>query len=129
MTTHLKLVVIAAQGRSETLIAMRPDGWNMPATAPGGRAERREMFVSPIPNAAGRIPRHDPGCFPGASPAPTRWAGKQKTAPKDRFNSLISLRKSGAGEGIRTLDPNLGKVQISFAPPLSASLHHYKTIT
>jgi hypothetical protein len=24
--------------------------------------------------------------------------------------SLISLRKSGAGEGIRTLDPNLGKV-------------------
>jgi hypothetical protein len=30
--------------------------------------------------------------------------------PKDRFNRLISLRKSGAGEGIRTLDPNLGKV-------------------
>jgi hypothetical protein len=125
MTTHLKLVVIAAQGRSETLIAMRPDGWNMPATAPGGRAERREMFVSPIPNAAGRIPRHDPGCFPGASPAPTRWAGKQKTAPKDRFNSLISLRKSGAGEGIRTLDPNLGKVQIILRPAtlrLSTSL-------
>jgi hypothetical protein len=35
--------------------------------------------------------------------------GKQKTAPKDRFTTLISLRKSGAGEGIRTLDPNLGK--------------------
>jgi hypothetical protein len=26
------------------------------------------------------------------------------------FNFLIFLRKSGAGEGIRTLDPNLGKV-------------------
>ncbi len=25
-------------------------------------------------------------------------------------NALISLRKFGAGEGIRTLDPNLGKV-------------------
>jgi hypothetical protein len=25
-------------------------------------------------------------------------------------NTLIFLRKSGAGEGIRTLDPNLGKV-------------------
>ncbi len=110
MTTHPKLVVIAAQGRSETLIAMRPDGWNMPATAPAGRAERHEMTVSSVPNAAGRIPRHDAGCFPGASPAPARRAGKQKTAPKDRFNTLISLRKSGAGEGIRTLDPNLGKV-------------------
>jgi hypothetical protein len=33
-----------------------------------------------------------------------------ETAPKDRFNTLISSRKPGAGEGIRTLDPNLGKV-------------------
>ena len=33
---------------------------------------------------------------------------KQKAAPKAAFNQLISLRKSGAGEGIRTLDPNLG---------------------
>jgi hypothetical protein len=123
MTTLLKVVVIAAQGRSETLIAMRPDGCNMPATAPAGRAERREMPVSPIPNAAGRIPRHDPGCFPGASPAPARWAGKQKTAPKDRFNTLISLRKSGAGEGIRTLDPNLGKVLLD----LSGTIPLYPT--
>ena len=89
---------------------MRPLGRNIPPTEPAGRAERREMTVSPVPNAAGRIPRHDAGCFPGASPAPTRWAGKQKTAPKDRFNTLISLRESGAGDGIRTHDPNLGKV-------------------
>jgi hypothetical protein len=35
--------------------------------------------------------------------------GKQKT-PVGRSKSLVFLRKSGAGEGIRTLDPNLGKV-------------------
>jgi hypothetical protein len=49
-----------------------------------------------------------PPCFPGfAEPG-----GKQKTAPKDRSKQLISLRELGAGEGIRTLDPNLGKVEI-----------------
>ena len=35
---------------------------------------------------------------------------KQKQPRRAVFNRLISLRKSGAGEGIRTLDPNLGKV-------------------
>ncbi len=52
-------------------------------------------------------------CFlllPPASPVFVLGPGKQKTAPKDRSNKLISLEKSGAGEGIRTLDPNLGKV-------------------
>ena len=52
-------------------------------------------------------------CFlllPPASPVFVPGSGKQKTAPKDRSKPLISLRKSGAGEGIRTLDPNLGKV-------------------
>jgi hypothetical protein len=50
--------------------------------------------------------------FPHASPLSPSWAGKQKTAPKDRSKQLISLRELGAGEGIRTLDPNLGKVAI-----------------
>ena len=49
-------------------------------------------------------------CLPVAYLASDLGAGKQKAAPKDRPNSLILLRKSGAGEGIRTLDPNLGKV-------------------
>jgi len=31
------------------------------------------------------------------------------TGPHNAVKSLIFLRKSGAGEGIRTLDPNLGK--------------------
>ena len=49
-------------------------------------------------------------CFPPASPAFAPGSGKQKTAPKDRSKPLISTRKFGAGEGIRTPDPNLGKV-------------------
>jgi hypothetical protein len=49
-------------------------------------------------------------CFPPASPAVALDAGKQKTTPKDRSDSLICLKKIGAGEGIRTLDPDLGKV-------------------
>ncbi len=110
MVTHPNLIGMTAPGGSEALSAMRPLGWDISPTRSAGRAERREMTASPVPNAAGLIPRHDPGCFPGASPALTQWAGKQKTAPRDRFNTMISLRKAGAGEGIRTLDPNLGKV-------------------
>ncbi len=49
-------------------------------------------------------------CFPPASPAFAAEAGKQKTTPKDRSQLLICLKKIGAGEGIRTLDPDLGKV-------------------
>ena len=94
----------------EALSAMHLFCWDVPVTEPAGRAERHQMTVSPVPNAAGLIPRHDPACFPSASPTPAQRPGKQKAAPKDRSKPLISLRKSGAGEGIRTLDPNLGKV-------------------
>ena len=54
--------------------------------------------------------RFAPVCFPPASPAFASGAGKQKTTPKDRSDLLICLKKFGAGEGIRTLDPDLGKV-------------------
>ena len=47
--------------------------------------------------------------LPLASPAFAPGSGKQKTAPKDRSKPLISTTKFGAGEGIRTPDPNLGK--------------------
>ena len=50
-------------------------------------------------------------CFPPASPAIASEAGKQKTTPKDRSDSLIYLKNIGAGEGIRTLDPDLGKIR------------------
>ncbi len=45
-------------------------------------------------------------CFPAG---PER-AGKQKTPRRASAKRLILLSLSGAGEGIRTLDPNLGKV-------------------
>jgi hypothetical protein len=48
--------------------------------------------------------------FPPASPAFVPEVGKQNTIPKDPSQQLICLKKVGAGEGIRTLDPDLGKV-------------------
>ena len=63
-----------------------------------------------MPEVAARLLPSSSCCFPHASPVSPSGAGKQKTAPKGRSKQLISLRKSGAGEGIRTLDPNLGKV-------------------
>ncbi len=49
-------------------------------------------------------------CFPAASERQAHSAGKQKAAPKDRFNRFNFQKKTGAGEAIRTPDPNLGKV-------------------
>ena len=58
-------------------------------------------------------PLRSPLCrFPHASPISPSRAGKQRTAPEDHSKQLTAFRKSGAGEGIRTLDPNLGKVAI-----------------
>jgi hypothetical protein len=53
-------------------------------------------------------------CFlllPPASPAFTPRAGKQKRPRRAALIRLKSLRDLGVGEGIRTLDPNLGKVE------------------
>ena len=71
----------------------------------------------PMPEAAAGPLQHASCCFPHASPAPSSRSGKQKTAPKDRSKTLILLGNSGAGEGIRTLDPNLGKVGAFALPP------------
>ena len=49
-------------------------------------------------------------CFPPASPGRLTGPGKQKTPRRAFSNYLIFLKKTGAGEAIRTLDPNLGKV-------------------
>ncbi len=40
----------------------------------------------------------------------TRVEKRKAALRRPSHNALISLRKFGAGEGIRTLDPNLGKV-------------------
>jgi hypothetical protein len=49
-------------------------------------------------------------CFPPASPDWLLRLGKQKTPRRALGKSAYLLRETGAGEGIRTLDPNLGKV-------------------
>ena len=66
-----------------------------------------------VQNAAMQTPGHAtkrrfvlPPCFPGAA----RRAGKQIPHPPDPLNIFIFKEENGAGEGIRTLDPNLGKV-------------------
>jgi hypothetical protein len=48
--------------------------------------------------------------LPLAYPTPRQRLGKQKASRRTPFIRLKSLRDFGAGEGIRTLDPNLGKV-------------------
>ena len=49
-------------------------------------------------------------CFHSASELPLRGPWKQKRPQRVAWKSLVFLSKSGASEGIRTLDPNLGKV-------------------
>jgi hypothetical protein len=72
--------------------------------------ELQAAAASAVPNAFGSVRHHAIYCFPHASPDLVFWAGKQKTVPTDCSKPFILLRKFGAGEGIRTLDPNLGKV-------------------
>ena len=59
----------------------------------------------PTPKVAARPLLPASCCFPHASPVSQSVAGKQKTAPMDRFKPLISLKKSGAGEGISNPRP------------------------
>ena len=51
-------------------------------------------------------------CFPPASPKFGAKPGKQKAPRRALLKPLILLIQTGAGEEIRTLDPNLGKVSI-----------------
>ncbi len=79
----------------------------------------------PMPRLSTRSPRPAFRRFPSASPTPPQRPGKQKAAPKDRSKHQILLRKFGAGDGIRTHDPNLGKIAIRppvpFFPPNEAA--------
>ncbi len=61
-----------------------------------------------------------------ASPAAPEGAGKQKTPRRASAKRLILLRLSGAGEGIRTLDPNLGNRSGSFSLPQVVARHNTK---
>jgi hypothetical protein len=85
-------------GRARPLLSRR-----VPLTARGLRSLH-------MPKPTERPLRFASVCFPHASPAFVPEAGKQNKTPKDPSQSLICLKKIGAGEGIRTLDPDLGKV-------------------
>jgi hypothetical protein len=75
------------------------------------QAEIRGLGAMRIPKAAESPLRFASRCFPPASPAFVPEAGKQKTTRKDPSKQLICWMKIGEGEGIRTLDPDLGKVE------------------
>jgi hypothetical protein len=88
---------------------------HLPKSAEGGAQGRSWRSLHPLgrkspPEAAVCIRKPSPKCLQGAYIGDLRRLCKQRRPLKDHFNTLISLRKSGAGEGIRTLDPNLGKV-------------------
>jgi hypothetical protein len=77
------------------------------------RPERPEMALwarLPPPDALQAIRLRDSTRLQQAYNPLALSACKQKRPRRIVFNHLILLRKSGAGEGIRTLDPNLGKV-------------------
>jgi hypothetical protein len=77
---------------------------------PPERAENRALGTAYMPKVAESLLLTAFCCFPPASPALAPGAGKQKRPRRAVFIRLISLGKFGAGGGIRTLDPNLGKV-------------------
>jgi hypothetical protein len=51
-------------------------------------------------------------CFPPASPILHSGPRKQKAPRRALLKCLLSFSQIGAGEEIRTLDPNLGKVML-----------------
>ncbi len=69
-----------------------------------------DFAASTTPKVSSGTPEHESCCFPPASPQSGTELGKQESTPKGRSKILVFLEKTGAGEGIRTLDPNLGKV-------------------
>ena len=69
-----------------------------------------DFWALPMPEAAANPIEDAFCCFPHASPVSETGAGKQKRPRRAALKSLKILRDFGAGEGIRTLDPNLGKV-------------------
>ena len=62
-------------------------------------------------------------CSQGAYSDGPNWQCKQNRPRRAVFITLISLIKFGAGEGIRTLDPNLGKVPERSTPWCPVLLH------
>ena len=67
-------------------------------------------WVGGPPNLRRSIRRYPADFIEPAQIAVHRRASKPKRPRRTALNRFIFLKKTGAGEGIRTLDPNLGKV-------------------
>ena len=116
-----KVVRLGIQGSKQTCGEALSCGSGVAPSQTVVRTELRATTVPTMPNLIESPPDYAFWCFPHASPALTFGAGKRPTAPKDRSKSLISLRKTGAGEGIRTLDPNLGNAAAGCRSPFRRS--------
>jgi hypothetical protein len=106
----LKLVRIGIHGSKQACGEVLSCSSAVARSQTSVHTELRATTLLTMPNVVESMLDYAFCCFPHASPVSQTGAGKQKTAPPDRSMILISLRKFGAGEGIRTLDPNLGKV-------------------
>jgi hypothetical protein len=109
----LKLVRIGIHGSKQACGEVLSCSSAVARSQTSVHTELRATTLLTMPNVVESMLDYAFCCFPHASPVSQTGAGKQKTAPPDRFMILISLSKFGAGEGIRTLDPNLGKVVIA----------------
>jgi hypothetical protein len=96
----------------------QPSWWSATHPIAGEQAENRGFGMTPMPATAGSLLLFAFCCFLPACPAFAWGAGKQKRPRRAALNRLKSLRDFGAGEGIRTLDPNLGKVVPNDRPGL-----------
>src|SRR5476649_719631 len=75
-----------------------------------GRASLLQLLHRPLIDCMANAEWLSLDCFPHASPILPPPSGKQKFRGILPRNRLSPLGKVGAGEGIRTLDPDLGKV-------------------
>lgn len=93
-------------------------GRNVQLASPSACSKREPVAHDCLPirqltghvDAAPHTKRNGSNCFPPASPRSRITPGKQKTPLRASAKFLFLFDKTGAGEGIRTLDPNLGKV-------------------
>ena len=104
---------LGLRGCTEVPKASHLDGVRRLALRPVMQAASGWLQELPVPKVTRSPLLYAFCCFPPASPAFTPEAGKQKAPRRAPFIRLKSLRDFGAGEGIRTLDPNLGNI-----PPL-----------
>ena len=84
-------------------------GSRLCSTLPSDPASRRR------PCASLALRRHQAGQRTFTSKLSNMLGTQQKTARRAVFSTLFFLIFFGAGEGIRTLDPNLGKVVLGLS--------------